>query len=127
MINNKKGFILYGFLVILFLINFTAGGIMNEFLKSIKDEKLHLNKEETRILAESGLELAMNKIGINKTSGSYFIQEGLGQISIEIEKIEEELYFVESIGLYESSKTKVEGKIGLKDGLHPIIIERKMW
>ena len=73
MINNKKGFILYGFLVILFLINFTAGGIMNEFLKSIKDEKLHLNKEETRILAESGLELAMNKIGINKSSGSYFI------------------------------------------------------
>ncbi len=124
---NDRGFILYGFIIIIFLINFTAGGIMNEFLKSIKDEKLHLNKEESRILAESGLEIARNKIQIYKTMGDYFVQEDDGEIRIKIEKIEEEVYFVESIGLYESSKTKVEGKISLKEGLHPNIIERKMW
>lgn len=124
---NRKGFVTYGFLIIFFLISFTAGGIMKEFLKSIKDENLHLNKEESRILAESGLEISMNKIYKRDSEGNYSIQNDLGEITIKIETQDEKNFHVESVGFYKESKTKVEAIIELKEDLYPELIERKMW
>ena len=124
---NNKGFVIYYFLIIFFLINLTAGGIMNEFLKSVKDENLHLNKENSRILAESGFEIAISKVYKKDSQGTYFIKEDIGEMTIKIEEYSEDKFIIESLGIFKDSKTRVEGKLELKKGLYPEIMERKMW
>jgi hypothetical protein len=115
------------FIVLFLLINISAGGVMNEFLKSVDEEKLYLSKEKSRIFAESGLEIALSKIYNNESPGLYFFSEESGEISIKIEKIREEEYFVESSGTCEKGKTKVESKVLISQELYPEIIEKKMW
>lgn len=124
---NNKGIVIYYFLVLFFLINFTAGAIMNEFLKSIRDETLHLEKEQSRILAESGFEISLNKIYKNEFGESYFNDEDFGEIRIKIEDYNDENFLIESVGSYKNSKTRVTGKIKMEDSLQPEILERKMW
>ncbi|MDD4343020.1 MAG: hypothetical protein PHH19_01475 [Eubacteriales bacterium] len=115
------------FLILFFLINLSAGGIMNEFLKSVNEEKIYLNKEKSRVLAESGLEIALDKIYKNETPGFYYFQEEAGGINIKIEKTNEHEFFVESSGIFEKGKTKVQSKIIIAQDIYPEIIEKKMW
>jgi len=100
---------------------------MNEFFKSVNEEKLYLDKEQSRIMAESGLEIALSKIYNEEIPGYYSFTEDGGNIMINIEKRSEDEYFVESSGNFEKGKTKVEGKIIISENLYPEIIEKKMW
>ncbi len=69
------------FIVLFLLINISAGGVMNEFLKSVDEEKLYLSKEKSRIFAESGLEIALSKIYNNESPGLYFFLRNQGRLA----------------------------------------------
>jgi hypothetical protein len=61
--------ILYYFFILFIIINISAGAIMADFLNSIGEERSRIYKEKARILAESGLEISLEKICMSQSRG----------------------------------------------------------
>ena len=124
---NEKGMILYYFFILFIIINISAGAIMADFLNSIGEERSRIYKEKARILAESGLEISLEKICMSQSPGTFNIPLEEGNLEIKIQKHSEELFFIESTGAFQKGKARVEGKVILTEEGLLQIIEKKIW
>ena len=124
---NERGMILYYFFILFIIINISAGAIMADFLNSIGEEKSRIYKEKARILAESGLEISLEKIYLSQTPGAFNISLEEGNLEIKIQKYSEELFFIESTGAFQKGKARVEGKVILTEEGLLQITEKKIW
>lgn len=114
------------FLIMFFLINFSAVSVMSEFSKGIHEEKLYLDKEHSRVLAESGGEIALSKIFSEEPTGTFAYKEDIGEIKISIEE-EESTFLIKSAGFFGRGKTEVEIKVKITEENNLETNEKKMW
>lgn len=120
---NRKGAVLYFFLLLFFLLNFALTALLMDFFLFVEEDKLHLDKARARMMAENAFEEGLAQLYGEEEEGLYFLTE---ESFFKIKKTNDNEYLLESQARQKEALAKTEAKIEIEeDGLH--ILYKKIY
>ncbi len=121
---NKKGMVLYSFLLLFLLINFAVSSLIMDFFLTVKEEKLHLEKEGSRLMAENAFEEGLALIYQGQEEGYYFLND---ESYLKIIKLLDNNYLLECQAQKNQALSKAEARVKIDEEGGLVISEKKIY